>query len=222
MYEGIIICLGTETNNFKHFEKLDKLKIPLVFYDRVPSNYEANKIVINDFESAFSATEHLINIGCQRIAHIGGNQNTGIFKSRFDGYIAALKKHKIPVDKEIIHFTKDLSYEEGYSAANKLLDVSPRPDGIFCSNDYTAVSAIQAFRKKAIKIPEEVAIVGFSNYPISKIIEPPLSTVNDRAFEMGIAAAKLLIRQVEDEDELNQTETITIKTELLIRESSSR
>ncbi|MCH7398034.1 LacI family transcriptional regulator [Belliella sp. DSM 107340] len=222
MSEGVIICLGTETNSYEHFEKLNRMKIPLVFYDRVPTGFEANKIIINDYESAFKATEHLIEVGCKRIAHIGGSQSTGIFKARFEGYKAALVKHDFPMEKNLVHFTKDLSYEEGALVAKKLLALKSRPDGIFCSNDYTAVSAIQVFQKNMVKIPQEIAIVGFSNYPISKIIEPHLTTVNDRAFEMGMAAARLLIRQIEEEEDIIQTEIVTIKTELLIRESSTK
>jgi LacI family transcriptional regulator len=222
MFGGVIICQSAETNVYEHFKKLTKMKMPLVFYDRVPAGLEASKIIINDFESSFKATEHLIEMGCKRLAHIGGPQSTGIFKSRFEGFEAALTKHQLPIVNEFIHFTKELSYEEGVSAAKKLLALGQRPDGIFCSNDYTAVSAIQVFQKNGIKIPEQVAIVGFSNYPISKIIEPNLTTVNDRAFEMGHAAAKLLIRQIEDEDDIIQSEIVTIKTELLIRDSSRK
>ena len=222
MSEGVIVCLGTETNTYEHFEKLNRMKIPLVFYDRVPTGFEANKIIINDYESAFKATEHLIEVGCKRIAHIGGSQSTGIFKARFEGYKAALDKHNFPIEKSLVHFTKDLSYEEGALVAKKLLGLKSRPDGIFCSNDYTAVSAIQVIQKNMVKIPQEIAIVGFSNYPISKIIEPHLTTVNDRAFEMGMAAARLLIQQIEEEEDIIHTEIVTIKTELLIRESSTR
>ncbi|MCH7402007.1 LacI family DNA-binding transcriptional regulator [Belliella kenyensis] len=222
MSEGVIICLGTETDSYEHFEKLNRLKIPLVFYDRVPSDYEANKIIINDYESAFKATEHLIEIGCKRIGHIGGSQSTGIFKDRYEGFKAALTKHGFPMDKKLVHFTRELSYEEGALVAKKLLNLENRPDGIFCSNDYTAVSAIQVFQKNNIKIPNEISIVGFSNYPISKIIEPHLTTVNDRAFEMGMAAARLLIRQIEEEEDIIQSEIVTIKTELIVRESTMR
>tara|TARA_R110002020_G_scaffold122487_2_gene277823 strand:- start:1246 stop:2271 length:1026 start_codon:yes stop_codon:yes gene_type:complete len=222
MVEGIIVCLGTETDTYAHFEKFDRLKLPLVFYDRVPANFGANKIVINDFESAFTATEHLIDMGCKRIAHIGGSQTTSIFKARWEGYRAALEKHSLGYAEALVQFTKELSYDEGVTAARKLLALRPRPDGIFCANDYTAVSAIQVFRKAMVKIPEEVAVVGFSNYPISKIIEPNLTTVNDRAFEMGQAAAKLLIRQIEEDENGIQTEIVTIKTALLVRESSKR
>ncbi len=222
MVDGIIVCLGIETKSCDHFKKINKLGIPLVFYDRVPTDFDTNKIVINDFESAYLATEHLIKIGCKRIGHISGRQTTNIFKARLEGYKAALKKHHLPVEASLILFTNNLSYEEGVLCAEKYLSISEKPDGIFCANDYTAVSVIQVFRKAEIKIPQEVAIVGFSNYPISKIIEPHLTTINDRAFQMGEAATKLLIRQIEEKDDSIISETITLKTELIVRESSTR
>ncbi|UOB18391.1 LacI family DNA-binding transcriptional regulator [Abyssalbus ytuae] len=222
MVDGIIICLSIETKNCDHFKKFDKLGVPMVFYDRVPTDFEANKIVINDFESAYTATEHLINAGCKRIGHIAGNQTTDIFKARLEGYKAALKKHKLPIDSSLILPTNNLNYEEGVKCAQKYMELPELPDGIFCANDYTAVSIIQVFRKAEIKIPRQVAIVGFSNYPISKIIEPNLTTINDRAFQMGEASAKLLIRQIEEKNDFIESETITLKTELIIRESSAK
>ena len=222
MFAGVIICQGTETKGTDHFKKLSKMKMPLVFYDRVPTGIEANKVIINDYEASFLATEHLIEIGCKNIAHIGGPQSTGIFKSRYEGYYQAMQKHRLPINENYVQITKELTYDEGVAAAHTLLALKNKPDGIFCSNDYTAVSAIQVFQKNGLKVPEQVAVVGFSNYPISKIIEPNLSTVNDRAFEMGQAAAKLLIRQIEDKDDLIESEIVTLKTELIIRESSKR
>ncbi|WP_349268003.1 LacI family DNA-binding transcriptional regulator [Pseudalgibacter alginicilyticus] len=222
MVDGVIICLGIETKNCEHFKKINKLGIPLVFYDRVPTDFDANKIVINDLESAYLATEHLIKNGCKRIGHIAGSQSTDIFKARLDGYKTALKKYNFPIDESLILYTNNLSYDEGVQCAEKYLSNEQQPDGIFCANDYTAVSVIQVFRKAEIKIPEDVAIVGFSNYPISKIIEPHLTTINDRAFQMGEAATKLLIRQIEEKDDFIKSETITLQTELIIRESSFR
>ncbi|XMO85423.1 LacI family DNA-binding transcriptional regulator [Algibacter sp. AS12] len=220
MVDGIISCLSIETTNCKHFKKFNKLGVPLVFYDRVPTDFDASKIVINDFESSFTATEHLIKSGCKRIGHIAGNQKTNIFKARLEGYKAALKSYDLPVDETLIMQTNSLSYDEGVACAKKYLSLPELPDGLFCANDYTAVSAIQVFRKNEIKIPRQVAIVGFSNYPISRIIEPNLTTVNDRAFQMGVASAKLLIRQIEDNNDIIDSEIITLKTELIIRESS--
>lgn len=220
MVEGVIVCLSIETNKYDHFKKFKKLGIPLVFYDRVPSEIDVNSIVINDYESAFTATEHLIQRGCKNIAHIAGNQSTSIFKARYEGYKAALKKYKLKLENTLIGFTHNLSYEEGIIQAHKFLNCSKVPDGIFCANDYTAVSALQVFMKAGIKIPEETAIVGFSNYPISRVIEPHITTINDRAYEMGTEAAKLSIRLIEDEEESFKSETISLKTELIIRESS--
>jgi LacI family transcriptional regulator len=223
MVEGIIVCLAMEIINYDHFKKLEKLKVPLVFYDRIPDDLEANKVAINDFESAFKATEHLIKIGCRRIAHIAGLQSTGIFKARANGYLAALKKYNLPIEPELLLETKELSYAEGVACAKKFLSQPEIPDGIFCANDYTAVSVVQIFNKAHIKIPQELAVVGFSNYPISEIIEPQLSTINDRAFQMGQSATKLLISQIEEENQdIIKSQSIILKTELIIRDSSRR
>src|SRR5690606_2010271 len=135
---------------------------------------------------------------------------------------AALIKHDLPIQENLILQTKHLGYDEGVICANKYLELPELPDGIFCANDYTAVSLIQVFRKAGIKIPQQVAVVGFSNYPISKIIEPHLTTINDCAFQMGESSAKLLIRQIEDKDEFVNSETITIRTDLIVRESTNR
>ena len=222
MVDGVIACLSIETKKCDHFKKFDKLGVPLVFYDRVPTDFDANKIIINDFDSAFTATEHLIASGCQRLGHVAGNQKTDIFKARLEGFKAALTKHNLPVNDDFILHTTHLGYDEGVICANNYLELPELPDGIFCANDYTAVSLIQVFRKANIKIPEQVAIVGFSNYPISKVIEPHLTTINDCAFQMGESSAKLLMRQMEDKDDLVNSETITIKTELIVRESTNR
>lgn len=222
MVDGVIACLSIETKKCDHFKKFEKLGVPLVFYDRVPTDFDANKIIINDFESAFTATEHLIASGCKSLGHIAGNQKTTIFKARLEGFKAALIKHDLPIKEDFIMHTTNLGYDEGVICANKYLELDKLPDGIFCANDYTAVSLIQVFRKADIKIPEQVAIVGFSNYPISKVIEPHLTTINDCAFQMGESSAKLLIRQIEDKDEFINSETITIRTELIVRESTHK
>ncbi|MBE8714221.1 LacI family DNA-binding transcriptional regulator [Sphingobacterium hungaricum] len=221
MVEGIIMCLAMETKNYDHLKKLTNSKIPLVFYDRTPDAFETNKVMINDFESAYVATEHLIQTGCKRLAHIAGNQSTGIFRSRLEGFKAALKANDLPIHEELIKETANLRYEEGVKCANELLELDELPDGVFCANDYTAASMVQVLNKHKISIPDQVAVVGFSDYPISKIIEPNLTTINDRAFQMGEAAAKLLIGQIEDSDsDIIDYQIITLKTELVIREST--
>nr|WP_321356358.1 LacI family DNA-binding transcriptional regulator [uncultured Draconibacterium sp.] len=221
LVDGIIICLSLETINCDHFNKFREQNVPMVFYDRVSNDFEASKVVINDFEAAYKATEHLILNGCKKIAHIAGHQNTPIFNDRLKGYKAALANYNLPVHKNMIEFTTELSYEEGVRCAKKLLSNQTVPDGIFCANDYTAISAIQAFTKAGYRVPKDIAIVGFSNYPISRIIEPTLTTVDDHAFLMGQTAAKLLIRQIEEKNKGIESETIVLKTDIIVRESSS-
>lgn len=222
MVDGVIVCLAVETKDCNHFNKFKKHNVPVVFYDRVSPDYDASKVIIDDFGSSFKAIEHLIEIGCKRIAHIAGNQKTLIFQARLEGYKEALLKHGLKFDKNLIFYTKELSYEEGEQCAKKMLNLNPPPDGVFCANDYTAVSAIQTFMKAKKKVPEDIAVVGFSDYPISRILQPSITTINDKAFEMGQTAAKLLIRHIEEKNSIVASETMVLKTELIKRESTKR
>jgi LacI family transcriptional regulator len=161
-------------------------------------------------------------MGCKRIAHIAGCQTMNIFQARREGYFAALAKYKLRQDPSLVYSTTDLSYDEGTKYTKKLLRLENKPDGIFCANDNTAIAAIQTIKKANLKVPDDIAVVGFSNYPASTIIEPSLTTIDDQAFEMGQAAAKLLIRQIETKEHYISSETIIIKTFLIPRESTNR
>ncbi len=222
MVAGIIACIALETRSCNHFARFNSLKVPLVFYDRVTNELEAGKVIIDDFNAASKATEHLISIGSKRIAHIAGSQSTSIFSARLEGYKAALQKHNLDYDPNLICLANDLSYEEGARCTRRLLRLPVAPDAIFCANDYSAIGAIQAIKKAGHKIPDDIAVAGFSNYPVSTIIEPALTTIDDRAVEMGKTAARMLIRQIEDRDENIASETVVIKTDLIIRGSTMR
>ncbi len=220
--DGVIGCLALETEQFDHFLKFNEHHIPLVFYDRAPSEVESCKVLIDDFGAAFKACKHLISIGCKRIAHIAGNQNLTIYRDRLEGYKAALQKNNIQIVKELICYANTLSNEEGRNFATKLLQLPTPPDGVFCANDNTAIGTIQTAKMANLNIPNDIAIIGFSNSPASTIIEPSLTTIDDHAFEMGQAAARLLIRQIENNDQNIVSETITIRHDLIIRASTER
>ncbi len=222
MVAGIIACLALETQSCSHFSRFNSLKVPLVFYDRVSNDLEASKVIIDDFDAASRVTQHLIDTGCRKIAHIAGCQTTSIFASRLEGYKAALLRNNLVFDPAMVYCTTNLTYEEGAKGARKLLKLPELPDGIFCANDYTAIGAIQAIKKANLRIPDDIAVAGFSNYPVSTIIEPALTTIDDRAFEMGKTAARMLIRQIEERDANIASETIVLKTDLIIRESTRR
>ncbi len=222
--DGIIACLALETTNIDHYKQLSNLKIPLVLFDRVSNNLESSKVLINDYDAAFKACDHLVKIGCKKIAHIAGNLNSLIFKSRLEGYKAALIKNNLKIDENLIFYGNILSEEEGQQFANELLSMNTKPDGVFCANDLTAISVIQTAKDRKISVPNDIAVVGFSNTPISKIIQPALTTIEDHAFELGQASARLLIKQIENKDQNNDqnivSETIIIRNELIIREST--
>lgn len=218
--DGVIACLALETHNYDHLAMFKINNIPLVFFDRVCYEIETSKVIIDDLGAAMKATEHLVAAGCRRIAHIAGNQNMAIFRERLKGYRQVLEKNNLEVRDEYICFTDDLSSEEGLACAEKLLSLPQLPDGIFCANDKTAISAIQAIKKAKLRVPEDIAVVGFSNTPPSLIIEPSLTTIDDHAFEMGQAAARLLIRQIENPNQNIASETIMIQNDLIIRDST--
>lgn len=220
--DGIIACLAMETNNYDHLAVFKENNIPLVFFDRVCNEIETHKVIIDDFGAAVKATEHLLSVGCRRIAHIAGNQHMAIFRDRLKGYREALSRNGIASDDDLICLTEDLSSEEGTRATQKILKIPLPPDGIFCSNDTSAISAIQTIRKAGLRVPEDIAVVGFSNTPTSLIIDPALTTIDDHAFEMGQAAARLAIRQIEQPQQNVASETVIIRTDLIVRESTMR
>ncbi|MBM1106542.1 LacI family DNA-binding transcriptional regulator [Aurantibacter crassamenti] len=218
--DGIIACLALETSNVNHYRQLANSAIPLVLFDRVRDDLGASKVLINDYDAAFKACDHLAKIGCKKIAHIAGNLNSSIFKARLEGYKAALLENNITIDEDLILYGNILSKEEGHEFANQLLDMKSRPDGVFCANDLSAASFIQTALIRKVLVPSDIAVIGFSNTPISNIINPALTTIDDHAFEMGQASARLLIKQIENNDENIVSETIIIRNELIVREST--
>jgi len=220
---GIITSLGMQTVNYKHFEPFLNQNIPVVFVDRVPEQFAAYKIIIDNYDSAFRATKHLIDQGCKRIAHFAGSQNRLIYKDRRRGYEDALKEAGFEVDKDLIIQFDTLSAREGKKGAKRLLNLKKAPDGLFSSNDTAAISAIQYAKKHGVLVPKELAVIGFNDDPIATIIEPSLSSVSNPASKMGKLAARSVLdnlKQVAQNGQLNQ---ITIlETKLIIRESSQR
>lgn len=217
--DGLIISISMQTDTFDHLKAFGKKHIPLVFFDRVVPEIETNKIVVDDFAGGFRVTQHLIDQGYKRIAHLAGTQSLMTYLDRKNGYIEALRKNNIPYDESLV-IINTLTSDEGISAVQQLMELPNPPDAIFCGNDTTALSSMIYLRDKGFRIPQDIGIVGFSNEPFSKVVSPSISTIAQPGFEMGQKAAELLIRQIETKEETYQT--IVLPTELIIRESSSR
>lgn len=219
--DGLIISIGMGTTHFEHLRLFPDRNIPLVFFDRVVDGIQAHKIVVDDFHGGFIATEHMIEHGGRRIAHIGGPLNLKIYRDRLNGYKDAMQKAGLPADESrIVH--NSLTRIDGTNAIKKLLENRQRPDAIFCANDTTALSVILYLREKRIKVPDDMMVVGFSNEPFSEVVTPSISTVRQPGFEMGQKAADLLIRQIKTQDKPTHYQTIVMPTGLIVRESSVR
>jgi DNA-binding LacI/PurR family transcriptional regulator len=220
---GIICSLAMETRDTSHFQIFVSNNIPLVFVDRVPKDFNAFRVIIDNYAAGFKATKHLIEQGCTRIAHITAGQEFGnLYNERKRGYLDALKEHNLPIDEELIVNLKAVTYEEGVKASNKLLDLKNPPDGIFSSGDIMAVSAIQHAKRRGIKVPEELAVIGFNNDPISQIIDPNLSTISHPAAKMGKMSAEIILKNIKSLKKDDIKEITFLNTEVLVRESSKR
>ena len=223
--DGMLMSVSRETTNFDHIESMLAKGVPIVFFDRVYDTAQASKIIVDDFTGAKEATLHLIDQGCKRIAHIEGPPNLEISKQRLEGYKEALKEHNMPFNKELVAICPSGTMEEGKKATEILLSLKNPPDAIFATNDPAAMGAMQAIKANGLKMPDDVALVGFSNWFFSSLMDPPLSSVDQPGFEMGQEAAKLLIRQIEKEEKDDEDiipETKILKTRLIIRESSQK
>jgi len=218
--DGLLVSLAFDTKNTDHFGLLLKKDIPIVFFDRVADCNGCMSIVIDNYKAAYEATEHLIGQGCTRIVHIGGNLLCNVYSERFRGYKQALADNKFAFDQNLIVIT-DMSGQAGTDTAKKILKMEPRPDGIFTCNDTSAVALIVELEKAGVKIPQEIAVVGFNNEPISQVVQPNLSTVDYPAREIGEIAATSLINKLKNTQSVNFS-TIVLKHNLIIRNSSRK
>ncbi|WP_299062013.1 LacI family DNA-binding transcriptional regulator [uncultured Polaribacter sp.] len=219
--DGVLISISMETKNYEHLAGLKQRNIPYVFFDRHCKIPENSNVVIDDFKAAYKAVEHLIDNNCKEIAHFSGPQNLEIYKNRFKGYKAALEKYNIPFREELV-ISSSLMENNGKENVIKMLTLPYKVDGLFCANDVVAIGAMKYLKEINIKIPEDFAIVGFSNESISSVIEPGLTTVNQSGLKIGNVAANLLIDKISNESKRKNHETIIVKTNLIERKSSLR
>ncbi len=216
--DGLLISISMQTILYEHLKPFKDYGAPIVFYDR-PCDFDNSiSVSIDDFDASFKATEHLILQGCKYIAHFGGPQNIELYRNRKEGYQKALEKYGLPHSDDYFFSTK-LSEQDGVVMAKKILELG-NIDGIYSANDTAAISAIQYLKNQGINIPKDIAVVGFNNDPISAVIEPSLTTINQPDFEMGKKATTLLIDQIKNNT--NLVESIVLTSELIVRESSKQ
>ena len=219
--DGVLVSIAKETKDYGHFTAARDIGMPLVFFDRAKEGLNISSVVIDDFNGAFLATEHLIHQGYQRIAHICGQQHIKAFNDRFSGYKAALKKHKLPFKKQWI-FDGDVSIEAGKEAINYFFKQKERPDAVFAVEDYSALGAIKELKTRKISVPTDFGVFGFANELFAEHITPSLSSVDQQTIMMGKEAMSLLLSIIDAKKGQPACKSITLNPVLCTRESSQK
>lgn len=194
--EGIILSVSSETKEFEHLETLQAYDVPFVFFDRIAPGFDTPTVEANDFTGGFQAVEHLIKRGRKKIAHLGGPGLLGISKSRYEGYLEALRTYDYEINEDFVVFCHP---DEKHDAIIEKMFENPknRPDALFTFSDELAVEAILKLKKMGLTVPRDVSVVGFGNSNLCEIVEPHLTSVTHEPIEMGEAAAELLFKVIQ-------------------------
>jgi DNA-binding LacI/PurR family transcriptional regulator len=217
--DGILVSLSKVTENFDHFRKIQDNDIPLVFFDRICDEIETDRVIVDDESGAYDAVNHLIEIGCKNIVHLSGPPNLLIGTNRLAGYLRALREHNMPAD--VNNIIRCDSREDASIIVPDLLNRSNKPDGIFAVNDLTAAAAMKIINDMGYRIPDEIAVVGFTSGLISDITNPTLTSVEQHGYLMGKEAVRMLIDRIEKKHD-TPCQTKIIKTELVKKGSTLR
>lgn len=218
MVDGIIVCLSHHSANSKDYQRIQENGIPIVFYDRIPDDINASKVIVNDYVKSFFITEHLIKQGCKRIAHLRAPDYVLNSIERYRGYKDCLVKHNIPCHEELVVQT-GMTIEDGKVAVAELYEKGVVIDGLFAFTDTLAIGAMMFLRQQNIRIPQDVAVAGFSGTVLSTIVYPQLTTVHQPHQQMGQVAAQLILEKIKEPTTPNQT--IVLDAEIIIRNSTN-
>ncbi len=220
--DGILISLSDKTINHKHINQIIDYGVPIVLYDKISKLVNCSKVIINDRKAACNATQYLIDTGCKRIAHIRGPMAPQTTIDRFLGYKKALELNNITYDESLVYTSENLSFEDGYSIAKTMLKEHDDIDGVFSFTDLVASGVLVQFKEAGIDVPEDISIMGFSNWFLTNVTSPSLSTVDQPGYEMGKKAFSLLYNEIKSNktDKLTTPEIIEIPTKIIARGST--
>jgi LacI family transcriptional regulator len=215
--EGIIACLAQNTTDYKHFEEIADMGIPLVFFGRTCLTEKFSCVMANGDEAAQEATQHLIDTGSKRIAFIGGPNHLDMVRRRKHGYLEALRENKIPIVRELVVCEK-IDYDWAYDATLKLLD-EQKPDAILAFNDIITFAAFSAIKDKGLSIPDDVALIGFTDDVHARYVTPRMSAIEDQSQEMGREACRLLLKSINGDSKVYRK---IVPQKLAIRDTSAK
>jgi LacI family transcriptional regulator len=219
--DGLLVSTSYETSSTEPFEPFVRKGIPVLFFDRALPHPQCSSVVIDNNRAGYQATQHLIEQGCKRIAHITGPVRRNVYQDRLLGYQRALTDHNLPADDTLI-IESDLSFDAGIQSVKRILAMTERPDGIFVANDFCATGCITALKQAGVSIPYDVAVVGFNDDPVAQVVEPSLTTIHYDGETMGEVAMRSLIRLLNGGPDGQVMNSLVLSSELVIRASSAR
>jgi LacI family transcriptional regulator len=219
--DGIMISLSAQTADITHLQALKEIEIPLVFFDRIAEQIDAPKVITDDYNSSFNATEHLIENGCKRIAFLSIAEALSISTKRVNGYVDALIKNELVNDNELIKYCNGDDANDK-DLIRKLLTKKEIPDGIFASVEKLAILTYEVCEELKLKIPQDLKILCFSNLKTAGLLHPSLTTITQPAFEIGREAASILFKLVEKKGHNFLLEKTVINSKLIIRNSTQQ
>ncbi len=222
--DGLLVSVSSETKDYSHFKNLYEKGLPIVFFDRVANEINTHKVIADNVKGSYDATAHLIANGFKKIAHITSAPYLSISEERLQGYKEALQKNNIEFDEKLVHYCYHggMIYDEVEDALKNIFKLKIKPDALFTGGDRITTTCIQALQKLGKKIPEDIAVIGFTNTTIGEVFNPPLSVVRQPAFEIGQVATELLISMIESKRPVTEFETRALQTELIVRESTAK
>jgi len=222
--DGLLVSISAETVDISQYQYLHEKGFPIVFFDRIVAEIDTHKITANNFKGSFAATELLINTGFTKIAHLTNSNNLLISRERCEGFKAALQKHGIEFKPEYLKYCDHggMIQDEVKLAVTELIELEDRPEAIFIASDRLTTNCLHILKTMNIKVPDDIAIAGFTNSDVAELFDPPLTVVRQPAFQMGQMATEMLIKTIESKRPVEEYITEELETELIVRASSSR
>ncbi|MEM6344501.1 MAG: LacI family DNA-binding transcriptional regulator [Bacteroidota bacterium] len=217
--DGLLLSISGETQDFEHIHNLRRKGVPVVLFDRVFGHGTFPQVLVDNFEAAYKVTKHLIEQGYRRIAHLAGPQRLLVSQQRLQGYLEALDEAGIEEDEALI-VEKGFRREHGKQAVEQLLALPDPPEALLAVSDSAAIGAKIALEEKGLKVPNDMALASFNNEAYTEFVEPSITTVSFPMREMGAEAAKMLLAQLDSQEEKPEPEQLILSTELIIRKSS--
>jgi len=217
--DGLLVSLSSETTDISHLSTLHERGLPLVFFDRVADEIDTHKVIADNEKGAYKATAYLIGRGYQRIAHLTSSAHLSISIERLSGYKAALKDHGMDVNETYIKYCLHggMLPEETETAIKELLSLPEKPDAIFVAGDRLSVGCLSVFKALNVRVPDEIAIAGFSNSDVLDLFNPSLTSVRQPAYEIGRQATEMLIALIEAKYPVEEFEKRVLETDIFIR-----